>query len=1441
MLSSGRRVACGLVAAIAVLVAWPLPILGLTGSAPALFSDPAVGAGIVPSTGESALQSPLVLPQHTVPLGSRGLGTHPGTIVAYEDLGGSSFLSGTFDPAIDLYTPTLEGIQNVYETLITYNGSSTTSFVPVLATCVPGTSQCVSDYGTDLVATNATTGLPQYWTFVIDPTARFYDPTTEASWAVYPSDVMFSLARTLAFADLPGFGATEGFVFAEALLPNGSSTWDGGIHSPANNTPQNILGSMFVNSSIYCPSVAIDHGNGCITFDVQGEGTDWPFFLQLMALGWGASVLPCGWASAQGAGVPGFSNTSAPSGDGPCLLPGSANTTDFPTFQNYLATTPATGWDSFEELAYSYPSPQPALQWNMVGSGPYFLVRVNSSTGYTLQANPDYAQPQGCSGALPGSYAAGFCYPSPGRYVANVDVHWEPDSAPGISAFYAGTADFASFQPPDTSTFESLVTEGRARVLAAPSLSLYSMNFDLNFNASGEPALDPSGLLNVPGDFLSHVGVRQFLLNAYPYNLTERTAWTTDGIEFGVQSGGPVPDGMTGYYPTNVTFPFEVNGGNPIADPSVPGSAAWWWAEMQNTSSPYYDSELVGCSPTSPCRFPVTYTDESALPGGTGTALDEYVGEVSNLTGGALAPYVVDVPANQFYGGFENAPGQALMPEYLQGWAPDYVDPTDYVRAFDYSDIAFAQWDAIQPQLSLPQYNNASCGHAGTTWEDLVYWAGQSEIPDECQGVAYATTVAWMEEAAGLAAGPARALDYNEIVRALNNLALELWMGEPAFLNAIAPWIDLGSVNTNPMIGGINGGEQLWFELRYLTQTASGSYPVSFEESGLPPGTEWNVTFNGTTHTSMAPVLTLSVMNGSFNYTVAAASGYQPEPPSGMTVVAGGAVVEPISFVAFSGEVSVVGSAPSAVALDTRDGLVYVANLGSNNLTVVNASTGAPFLTSIPVGSQPDALLFDPVNDEVYVANEGSNTLSAIAGHNGSLLGTIDVGAAPDGLALDPTDGTLFVANYGSGNVTRVNVSTLSVTGTGTAVGLGPRGIAYNPSDANVYVANSESNSVTVVNGTTGNISVPSIPLAGSPTAVLADPSSASVYVAIPSLNEVVVIDGPAGPRVVASVPVGTDPSFLTYEPARHVVAVANFVQGTLTRINATSNRAVPGAQPIGSTPDGLAYDTSADGLFVSSLTSNHLYLAPTPHDYTVTFTETGLPAVVLARSGWTADLNGTAVHARGTAGTSVSFTVPNGIYTMLIEGPYYYRVSTPSSPEGTVTVNGANVVKPVTFIRGATYAITFHEVGLHVGTTWCAAIGSEVCSTAASVSFRNLTPGTYSYTIGSVAGLTTEVKLGTVSVRASGPVTVSPSRLFQVRFAYAVTFTESGLQTGTSWTVTAGGQTNTSTSETIVLYLTNGTWGFTVHVVTGYTRVPAIGYLKVAGAPVTKAITFRA
>ena len=73
----------------------------------------------------------------------------------------------------------------------------------------------------------------------------------------------------------------------------------------------------------------------------------------------------------------------------------------------------------------------------------------------------------------------------------------------------------------------------------------------------------------------------------------------------------------------------------------------------------------------------------------------------------------------------------------------------------------------------------------------------------------------------------------------------------------------------------------------------------------------------------------------------------------------------------------------------------------------------------------------------------------------------------------------------------------------------------------------------------------------------------------------------------------------------------------------------------------------------------------------------------------------------------------------------------------------------------------------------------------------------------------------------------------------YAVTFTESGLASGTSWSVTFNGNTQSSTGTSTSFSVPDGTYSYTIGSVSGYSASPSSGSVTVNGAAQTVSISF--
>jgi hypothetical protein len=697
---------------------------------------------------------------------------HPGAFVGYElDPGGAQ----SEDPAIDYESVGTEPIMNVYQTLIAYNGTDVgpgpSNFVPVLSTCVPGSAQCVGLYG------NPMTDGANY-TFVIQANASFYDPSTGASWSVYPSDVVFSVARALGFSTLPTPTIHPGWVLAQALLSPGNATWDP-IHGAYNNTPEAILGSMSVNDSRQCPPIAIAAEHGCVTFHADGGGHPWPYFLELLADPLGGSVVPCGWfsAGAQGAGIPYWSRGNITgSGDRPCSMPGTG--LGVPPDE-----MPATGWDQWEQLGSGSQDGKYLgnVQWSMVGSGPYYLANYTVGASYGLRASPAYHPNPFCSWT--------GCPASPGRFPSTVAVTWETTETPGEQALRYGSADFATIPSTEIGLLLQLIQQGKLNAIMQPTLTLGFEAFNMNFSRGAQSLT--ANPITIKSDFFSYLGMREFFARAYPYQTIESTINTRDGIELSFPSGGAIPEYLSNYYPNNIPWPNS----DPCTDASNPACPSYWWAQMQNTSGPYYDPEVAGCTVANPCEFPSI--GNIGDPAGDQVA-QIWAGSIGRLSGGAIEMQPADIEFGQEINDSRATAGANPMPIAGLGWAPDYPDPTDYVTPFYAANSTYTEGDAVAASLEQPRFATG-CAYGAADYAD---WALMAQIPQRCQGIAYRAMLYGLGVAATDTNLTRRAIEYAQSEEIAYQLCLYVYTGQGNAIFQLAPWWNVNSIDTNPMADG---------------------------------------------------------------------------------------------------------------------------------------------------------------------------------------------------------------------------------------------------------------------------------------------------------------------------------------------------------------------------------------------------------------------------------------------------------------------------------------------------------------------------------------------------------------------------------------------------------------------------------------------------------------
>jgi YVTN family beta-propeller protein len=212
-----------------------------------------------------------------------------------------------------------------------------------------------------------------------------------------------------------------------------------------------------------------------------------------------------------------------------------------------------------------------------------------------------------------------------------------------------------------------------------------------------------------------------------------------------------------------------------------------------------------------------------------------------------------------------------------------------------------------------------------------------------------------------------------------------------------------------------------------------------------------------------------------------------------------------------------VGTNPIFIAASADGSKLYVANNGSNNVTVIAAAdnslnplTGA----NIAVGVGPLVVVTNSNSGLIYVLN-GDSTISTIDPTTDTVIATTTPSGSPSGamsMAFDAGLNRLYVPNKNTNNVTIYDASSRALAELSTSpitVGTAPVAVAPLPDGSRAYVVNtgnttgcnSEANSgrVSVINAS--SFAVSCITVGQTPVWIAASTNGAKVYVPHQGLN----------------------------------------------------------------------------------------------------------------------------------------------------------------------------------------------------------------------------------------------------------------------------------------------------------------------------------------------------
>ena len=447
-------------------------------------------------------------------------------------------------------------------------------------------------------------------------------------------------------------------------------------------------------------------------------------------------------------------------------------------------------------------------------------------------------------------------------------------------------------------------------------------------------------------------------------------------------------------------------------------------------------------------------------------------------------------------------------------------------------------------------------------------------------------------------------------------------------------------------------------------------------------------------------------------------------------------------------------------------------------------------------GASPSAVAYDAARGLLVVTDAANDSVTLLNASTGEREGSVRVGSQPEAILDLPGAGLLVVANSGSDNLTVLSASDFAVVGPPIPVGPNPRALLWDPAAGLLVVADYGGSNLTLVNLTLGR-SVGSLPVGLDPAGLALDPSTGWVFAVNSGSNNVTGVDPSAPTTLPVNVPVGANPDGIAFDPATQQFWIPGFGDGNLTLLNGSTPTIAPMTRPIGPYPGPITYDP----------VNGYLYLT------------LGVDHRVVALDGRT----GSVVASNLFPTAAVSF-----VTYLPLDG----NLAAVNSTGGTVAlINGLGPVNAVF----APYAYVVHVVatGLPAGGAFRLDFNGTLYPSDGSNLILTVGNGSYPYRVAPMPGWSATPDAGTVTVNGSS---VGLGISF-ARVVYTVTLTETGLPSGTRWSVVFNGTTTATTGASFNWSVPNGSYPYRILGIAGWTTSGYAGTIGVNGSAVTRAV----
>ncbi|MDR3623626.1 MAG: YncE family protein [Chlamydiales bacterium] len=323
-----------------------------------------------------------------------------------------------------------------------------------------------------------------------------------------------------------------------------------------------------------------------------------------------------------------------------------------------------------------------------------------------------------------------------------------------------------------------------------------------------------------------------------------------------------------------------------------------------------------------------------------------------------------------------------------------------------------------------------------------------------------------------------------------------------------------------------------------------------------------------------------------------------------------------------------VGDTPEGIAVTPDSLFAYVANGGSNSVSVLNLTYNVLEQTINDISfNAPYTVTINSAGTKAYVTNSNGTTVSIIDLATNIVTGKIDGFDGPSGLVITPDDAYAYVNNYGSGResgdgttVRLVDLNTNAIIGAPITVGLAPAAMAITPDGAYVYVVsyvdgNLGTGTISIIKTSDNSVRLNAITGFSGPFAIAITPNGKYAYITnfgsnnfspVGTTVSVVALDSNT---IVATITLGIQPAGVAITPDNSFAYVSNYStlydgpdftdlvsgQGTVNIIDIQTNTVIAPIIGVGFSPGAITISPNGQFAYVSNYTSNTVSIIALP------------------------------------------------------------------------------------------------------------------------------------------------------------------------------------------------------------------------------------------------------